>query len=112
MIYFDFSHLWIYIDLNERVFWSLDQLVVETLGVAFVRPFVRSSVIPYATLFLGNRSLFFSETLQLVRACQREKNVPSVFLIIFAILAILAKNCQNGPFGWRCGCVSLRAGNP
>ena len=28
-------------------FWSLDQLVVETLGVAFVRPFVRSSVRPF-----------------------------------------------------------------
>ena len=32
---------------------------------------------------------FFSETLQLFRACKREKNVPSAFLII---LAILAKN--------------------
>ena len=34
-------------------FWSLDQLVVETLGVAFVRPFVRSFVRPQR---------FFSET--------------------------------------------------
>ena len=25
-------------------FWSLDQLVVETLGVVFVRPYVRSFV--------------------------------------------------------------------
>ena len=36
---------------------SLDQLVIETLGVASVRTFVHS----YATLFLGNRSLLFSE---------------------------------------------------
>ena len=53
-----------------------------------VCPFVRSSV----TLFLGNRSLLFSETLQLVRACKQEKNVPSAFLIIFTVSAILAKN--------------------
>ena len=54
-----------------NVFWSLDQLVVETLGVTSVRPFV--------TLFLGNSSLLFSKTLQLVRACKCEKNVPSTF---------------------------------
>ena len=60
-------------------FWSLDQLVVETLGVASVRLYVR----PYVTLFLGNRSL--------VRACKCEKNVPIAFLIIFTLLAILAK---------------------
>ena len=35
---------------------------------------------------------FFSETLQLVRACKCEKNVPSAFLIIFTVFAILAKN--------------------
>ena len=56
------------------------------------------SVRPYATLFLGNRSLLFSETLQLVRACRCEKNVPSAFLIIFTVLVILLKNCHN----WRC----------
>ena len=44
------------------------------------------------TLFLGIRSLLFSETLQLVRACRCEKNVPSAFLKIFTVLAILAKN--------------------
>ena len=53
---------------------------------------VRSSVRSSVTLFLGNRSLLFSETLQLVRACKFEKNVPSAFLIIFTVLAILAKN--------------------
>ena len=39
-----------------RHFWSLDQLVVETVGL---------SVRPCVTLFLGNRALLFSETLQL-----------------------------------------------
>ena len=48
-------------------FWSLDQLVVETLGVAFVRTSDRPFVRPSVTLFLGNRSLLFYETLQLVR---------------------------------------------
>ena len=48
-----------------------------------MRSYVRTSV----TLFLGNRSLLFSETLQLVRACKCEKNVSSAFLIIFTILA-------------------------
>ena len=42
---------------SQKYFWSLAQLVVETLGVAFVRPFVR----PYVTLFLGNRSLLALE---------------------------------------------------
>ena len=41
-----------------------------------MRPYVRASV----TLLLENRSLLFSETLQLVRVCKREKNVPSAFL--------------------------------
>ena len=27
---------------NVHFYWSLDQLVVETLGVAFVRPYVRT----------------------------------------------------------------------
>ena len=52
-------------------FWSLDQLVVETLGVASVSPCVHSFV-----------------------------------------LAILVKTGQNWPFGWMCGRVPLRTGNP
>ena len=83
--------------IKNFYFWALDQRSFETLGVVFICP----SVHTYVTLFLGNRSLLFSETLQLVRACKHEKNVPSAFLIIFpvlAILAILAKNFQNGPF--------------
>ena len=59
-----------------------------------VRPSVRSCV----TLFLGNRSLIFYETLQLVRACRCEKNVPSAFLKILTVFAILAKNCPKWPF--------------
>ena len=93
-----FEPNWSFWDKNTRVgprmmacFWSLDQLVVETLGVASVRTSVSSYVCTCATLFLGNRSLLFSETLQLVRACRCEKNVPSAFLKISTVLAILAK---------------------
>ena len=77
-------------------FWSLDQLVVETLGVTsvclFVHPLVRLSV---RHAFSRKPFITFSETLQLVTACKREKNVPSAFLIIFTVLAILAKNWSN-----------------
>ena len=52
----------------------------------------------YITRFLENRSLLFSETLQLVRTQKGGKNVPSAFLIIFNVLAILAKNCPKLPF--------------
>ena len=69
---------------------------------SFVRPSVRSLV----TQFLENRSLLFSESLQLVRAFKRKKNVPSAFLIIFTLLAILAK---NWPFGIQPAGI---AGNP
>ena len=64
------------------------------------------------TRFLGNRSLLFSETLELVRACKCEKNVPSAFFIILTVLAILAKNWSKLAFGLKCAIVSLRAGNP
>ena len=63
----------------------------------YVRPFVRPSVRPSVTPFHGNRSWLFSETLQLVRACRCEKNVPSAFLKISTVLAILAKNCPKCP---------------
>ena len=55
------------------------------------RSFVRTSVRSCVTLFLGNRSLLFYETLQLARACKREKNFPIAFLIIFTVFAILVK---------------------
>ena len=75
--------------------WSLDQLVVETLGVAFVRSYVR----PYVRHAFSRKPLItFYETLQLVRAYRCEKNVPSAFLKIFTVLAILAKNCPKWPF--------------
>ena len=57
-----------------------------------VRPSVRPYVRTYVTLLLENRSLLFSETLQLVRACKCEKNVPSAFLKKNPVLPILAKN--------------------
>ena len=77
-----------------QYFFGLSTKSLETLWVEFVRTCVRTCV----TRFLGNRSLIFSETLQLVRACRCEKNVPSAFLIMFTVLAILAKNCPIWPF--------------
>ena len=59
------------------------------------RPFVRPSVRLSAMAFLEIRSLFFSETLQLVRACKGGKNVSSAFLKKNPVLPILAKNCQK-----------------
>ena len=59
-------------DQNFLIF-GLSTKSLETLGVVFVRACV--------TRFLGNCSLLFSETLQLVRACKREKNVPSSFVL-------------------------------
>ena len=52
-------------------------------------------------LFLGSHSLLFSETLQLVRACKHEKNVPSAFLIILTVLA-MCLDVWKSPFkGWK-----------
>ena len=61
-------------------------------------------------IFLGIPSLLFSETLQLIRAFNSEKNVPKAFLKKNPVLPILAKNCPklaiwldvcNSPFkGW------------
>ena len=52
----------------------------------------------YVTLLLENSLLLFSETLQLVRAFKRDKNVPRAFLIIFDVLFILVKNCSELAF--------------
>ena len=60
-----------------------------------VRPFVCPFVRPSVTQFLKNLSLLFSETLQLVRACKREKNIPSAFLKKNPVLPLLAKNCPK-----------------
>ena len=70
---------------KNQSFWSLDEVVGD------LRIHVRASI----TLLLENRSLLFSETLQLVRACKREKNVPSAFLKKIPVLPILAKNCPK-----------------
>ena len=67
-----------------RLIFGLSTKSLETLAVASVRP------------YLGNRSLLFFVKLQLVcettvRACKREKNVPSAFLIMFTVLAVFVK---------------------
>ena len=87
--------------------WSLETLGVTSVRSS-VRTFVRSYVRTSVTRFLGNRSLLFSETLQLVRAFRCEKNVPSVFFDNFhrfchfgqklSKVDFLAKNDQNGGF--------------
>ena len=46
-------------------------------------------------IFLGIRSLLFSETLQLIRAFNWLKNVPSAFLKKNPVSPILAKNCPK-----------------
>ena len=48
--------------------------------------------------FLENR-FTFSETLQLVRACKREKNVPSAFLKNFRFAHFGQKLSKIGHFG-------------
>jgi hypothetical protein len=58
----------------------------------------RSSIRSLVTDFLENRSLLFSETLQLVRAYKRDKNVPSAFLKKNLVSPILAKNCPKLAF--------------
>ena len=84
----------LHIGLSELSdFQSLDQLVVETLGVASVRSFVRPSVRSSVTLFLGNRSLLCYETLQLVRACRCEKNAKNLHFWAF-----WSKKADFGPF--------------
>ena len=59
----------------------------------FVRPYARAC----ATLFLGNCSLLFYETLQLVRACKREKKCSKRFFEKIPVLPILSKNWPFWP---------------
>ena len=61
----------------------------------YVRTCVCTCVCTCVTLLLENRSLLFSETLQLVRACKWEKNVPSAFLKKIPVSPILPKNCPK-----------------
>ena len=74
------------------LFWSLDE-VVGDLRI-HVRASVRSYVHP-SRCCSKTVHYFFSETLQLVRACKREKNVISAFLKKIPVLPILAKNCPK-----------------
>ena len=55
------------------IFWSLDEVAGD------LRIHVRTCVRPSVTLLLENRSLLFSETLQLIRAFNSEKNVQTLF---------------------------------
>ncbi len=74
-------------------FWFVEEFV-RTLNLALVCPSVRLSV----TRFLRIPSLLFSETLQLVRACKRDKNVPSAFLKKITFCPFWPKTVQNWPF--------------
>ena len=94
----------------RQAFWFLDE-VVGDLRI-HVRAYVRAYVRPYVTLLLENRSLLFSETLQLIRAFNSEKNVPNAFSEKIPFCPFWLKIVQNWPFGWMCATVSLRAGNP
>ena len=58
-------------------------------------------------IFLGIPSLLFSETLQLIRAFNSEKNVPNAFSEKIPFCPFWPKIVQNWPFGWMCATVSL-----
>ena len=80
-----------------QTFWYLDE-VVGDLRIhvrASVRTRVRASV---RHAVARKPFITFSETLQLVRACKCEKNVPTAFLKKIPVLPILAKNCPKWPF--------------
>ena len=79
-------------------FFGLSTKSLETKGFTSVRTYVRM----YVTRLLENRSLLFSETLQFVRACKREKNVPSNFFFIFPFCPFWPKTVQHWPFWPKC----------
>ena len=81
-------------------FWSLDEVVGN------LRIHVRTCVRACVTLLLENRSLLFSETLQLIRAFNSEKNVPIGFLKIFQKIF---ENCPKLAI-WLDVCTSLFKG--
>ena len=60
-------------------------------------------------IFLGIPSLLFSQTLQLIRAFNRKKNVPNAFLKKNPVFPILAKNCPKFTI-WLDVCNSLFKG--
>ena len=59
-------------------------------------------------IFLGIPSLLFSETLQLIRAFNSDKNVPIAFLKKIPFCQFWPKIFQNWPFDWMCATVSLK----
>ena len=74
-----------------------------TFGPKDSRPSVRACVRKCVTRLLENRSLLFSETLQLVRAFKREKNVPSAFLKKIPVFAHFGQKLSK--IGHLAGCV-------
>ena len=64
---------------------------------AYVRTCVRPSRCCWKTVHY-----FFSETLQLVRACKCEKNVPSAYLKKFRFRPFWPKTSKIGHFGPKC----------
>ena len=74
--------------------FGLSTKSLETYGFTSVRASVR----PSDTLLLENRSLLFSETLQLVRACKCEKNFPRAFLKKFPFCPFWPKTVQIWSF--------------
>ena len=75
--------------------WPKNGFLVRRM---LIRKNLEFSPRPFVTAFLEIHPLLFSETLQLVRTQKGGKNVPSAFLIIFTVLAILAKNCPKWAF--------------
>ena len=74
-------------------FWSLDEVVGDLWN------HVCLSIRPPITQFLIIRSLLFSETLQLVRACKSDKNVTSAFLENTGFADFGQKLAKIGLFG-------------
>ena len=81
-----FGQIWVIFLVSRRSRWRPKDS----------RPYVRACV-RMSRCCSKTVHYFFSETLQLVRACKCEKNVPSAFLKKIPVLPILAKNFQNWP---------------
>ena len=61
--------------------------------------------------FSRNPFITFSETLQLIRTFNSEKNVPNAFLKKIPFCPFWPKIVQNWPFGWMCASLkNLKVG--
>ena len=79
----------LFISTQSWLFWSLDQLVVETLGVVFVRSYVRSYVRP---------SHCFSETAHYFFMKLENFHRFGHFGQKLSKMALFGQNDQNGGF--------------